>query len=117
MTIESRSPGNAFGKWIPSTSLTLRLESPLRAGSTSVFFEIRPLAEVVGFKFSESFESSSLLIGEAIMNCFSLFLSMLVIIGSVEYSSAELIFYFGLRPIFIGVDVVSGVAGGGQCCA
>ena len=50
MTIESRSPGNAFGKWIPSASLILRLESPLLVGSTSVFFEIRPLAEVVGFK-------------------------------------------------------------------
>ena len=47
------------------------------------------------------------------MNFFSLFLSMLFIIGSVEYSSAELIFYFGLRPIFIAVDVVTGAAGRG----
>ena len=54
-----------------------------------------------------------MLIGGAIMNFFSLFLSMLFIIGGVECSSAELIFYFGLRPVFIGVDVVSGVGGRG----
>ena len=47
------------------------------------------------------------------MNFFSLFLSMLFIIGGVECSSAELIFYFGLRPVFTGVDVVSGVGGRG----